>query len=472
MKDCVYEQERPQPQKAERYPKTDNLNVCLLNDSFPPVIDGVANAVTNYAEVISEGLGSATVVTPEYPDAQDNFGFDVVRYRSVGITEKLIGYRAGYPFSSSALEELAAEDFDILHTHCPFASAMMARVLREKTNVPLVMTYHTKFDVDIARAFPDAPHLCKQITKFVVNNISACDEVWTVSHGAGENLKSLGYEGDFIVMENGVDFPRGRADGSKACELRSRYAIPQDLVMFMFVGRMMWYKGIRLILDSLKRLHEKNVDFRMMFVGDGIDRPEIEAYAKELGIYDKCVFAGAVNDREQLRVFYTAGDLFLFPSSYDTNGIVVREALACGVPSLLLRGSCAAEGITDGRTGVLCEPDPEDIALKLEFAASHRSEMHMIGERAMNEVYISWETAVKRAYDRYFAVIEKCMSGQSDRRRNKPIQEDFFKLMDNATDNVQRVREIPVDIQKRVYRYRDKVRTTFDEFKQILKKNK
>lgn len=447
----------------------DKLNVCLLNDSFAPVIDGVANAVTNYAEIISGGLGSATVVTPAYPDASDDFEFEVVRYRSMGITEKLCGYRAGYPFSSSALDELAAEDFDILHTHCPFASAMMGRVLREKTNVPLVMTYHTKFDVDIGRAFPNSPRICELVTRFVVKNISSCDEVWTVSRGAGENLRSLGYEGNFIVMENGVDFPRGRADGDAAAALRESYSVPQDTVLFLFVGRMMWYKGIRVILDSLKLLKERDMDFRMMFVGDGMDRAEIERYAEDLGLSDKCVFTGAIDDRERLRVFYTAGDLFLFPSTYDTNGIVVREAAACGTASLLIEGSCAAEGITDGRTGVLCSSDPQDIAKRLEYAASHIEEMRRLGEHAMNEIYISWETSVKRAYDRYFAVIEKCMSGNSDRCRTHPVQDDFFKFMDSATDSVQKMREIPIDIRKRFMRRRDKMKRAFETFKDSLK---
>ena len=62
--------------------KLDGLNVCLMNDSFPPVIDGVATTILNYAEIINNGLGKATVVTPEYPGAKDDFPFPVVRYTS------------------------------------------------------------------------------------------------------------------------------------------------------------------------------------------------------------------------------------------------------------------------------------------------------------------------------------------------------------------------------------------------------
>ena len=74
-------------------------NVCLINDSFPPAIDGVANAVTNYAEIISREYGSASVVTPYYPDADDaRFDFPVLRYPSLDMT-RFVGYRAGLPFS-------------------------------------------------------------------------------------------------------------------------------------------------------------------------------------------------------------------------------------------------------------------------------------------------------------------------------------------------------------------------------------
>lgn len=424
------------------------LNVCLMNDSFPPVIDGVANVMMNYAQIISDGLGSAAVVTPGgYGGVSDNYPFDVKRYRSLNITERMCGYRMGYPFSSSMLDELAEKEFDIIHSHCPFASTVMARVLREKTNVPIVMTYHTKFDVDIKRALPNEA-MAHAAIKFVLGNIAACDEVWTVSRGAGENLRSLGYEGDFVVMENGVDLPKGRADKDAVAELRHDYDIPDDTVLFLFVGRLLWYKGIRLILDALKIINEKGLKFCMMFVGDGLDRQEIEDYADALGLFDRCVFTGAVSDREELRVYYSAGELFLFPSEYDTNGIVVREAAACGTGSLLLEGSCAAEGITDGHTGILCAADPQAVAKKLEFAVSHRAELRQIGEHAMEEIYISWETSVKRAYERYYTVIENCMSGKTG-RRERILHEEFFRVMDSITDGIQQFRSIPAEIREK-----------------------
>ena len=87
-------------------------SICLINDSFPPVTDGVANAVVNYAKNLTQDGKRATVVTPAYPDADDTqFGFPVVRYPSVDLT-KLVGYHAGLPFSSQTLEKLV----ELMHT--------------------------------------------------------------------------------------------------------------------------------------------------------------------------------------------------------------------------------------------------------------------------------------------------------------------------------------------------------------------
>lgn len=149
-------------------------NICLTNDSFPPVIDGVANAVTNYARVIEKDYGSATVVTPYYPDADDSvFPFEVVRYPSIDLT-KLVGYRAGNPLSAEVVQRLEEKHFDLIHTHCPVASTVLARILRDRIHVPLVFTYHTKFDIDIAHAIR-GKKLQEAAIRALVENISACD---------------------------------------------------------------------------------------------------------------------------------------------------------------------------------------------------------------------------------------------------------------------------------------------------------
>ena len=277
-------------------------SISLLNDSFPPLIDGVANTVVNYARELTKLGDRAIVVTPEHPDADDSrFPFPVARYPSVD-TRRLFGYLAGYPFSPETLRQLKEQKVDLLHSHCPVMSTILARSIRDVVDAPLVFTYHTKFDVDVAKLLRG--RLLQESALYVLaSNISACDEVWTVSRGAGENLHKLGYEGDYIIMPNGVDFPRGRVDDALIRQVTGDYDLPEGLPLFLFVGRMMWYKGIRIILDALKKLSESGRDFRMVFVGGGNDKDEIVAYCESLGLSDRLFFVAPIHDRSAIRAW-------------------------------------------------------------------------------------------------------------------------------------------------------------------------
>ena len=380
------------------------LYVGLMNDSFPPQIDGVSNAVMNYAEIIQRKYGRALVAAPYYPNYSDAiYPYRVVRYQSVDVSD-WVGYRAGNPLDPKAITAISKEPLNILHAHCPVTAVMLGRALRETMNIPMVFTYHTKFDIDIRNAI-SAKLVQEAAIKALVHNIEACDDVWVVSRGAGENLRSLGYNGTYTVMENGVDVPKGRASEDAVDAVRREYAIDPNLPTFLFVGRMMWYKGIRITLAALQKLKEQGVQFRMLFVGAGNDMEEIQTYTRDLGLWDVCTFTGAVRDREKLRAFYSAADLFLFPSTFDTNGLVVREAAAGGLASVLIAGSCAAEGVTDGQTGILIEENPDAMAEALRKICRDKQAMYDLGQRAMDGLYCSWETSVDRAVQRYRDVI-------------------------------------------------------------------
>lgn len=397
------------------------MKVCLLNDSFPPAIDGVVNVVLNYGEHLVRDHGvQVTVGTPEYPGARyDQYPYQVIPYPSLDTTALMSGYRAGLPFSGKAVEELAGFEPDVIHSHCPVASTILARLLREQTGSPVVFTYHTKFDIDIHRAVK-LPPVAEETIRAMVANIEACDEVWVVSQGAGENLKSLGYTGDYRVMNNGVDFARGRVDEAAVAQVTAGYDLPAGVPVLLFVGRLMTYKGLPLILDALKLVMDAGQDFRMVFIGKGPDKEKMEEKARALGLDRKCIFVGPVYDRDALRAWNTRADLFLFPSTFDTNGLVVREAAACGLGCVLIRGSCAAEGISDGRNGFLIDESPEAMAALLQKVCKDLPMLHQVGQHAMDEIYLSWQSAVDEAYDRYGAILERRKSGALAPKRKLP----------------------------------------------------
>lgn len=426
-------------------------SVCLLNDSFPPLIDGVANTVVSYARWLPEQGFDPVVVTPAHPDAQDSrFSYPVIRYPSIDL-RNWMGYLAGVPFSPELLRQLQDRKVSVLHTHCPIASTLLARQLRAVLDAPLILTYHTKFDIDIASILRSKA-LQEGIKRALVENITACDEIWAVSQGAGENLRSIGYQGDYVVMPNGVDMPLGRVSEQQCQAACQGWDLPLGVPVFLFVGRIRWYKGLKIILDALAMLKASGKDFRMVFIGDGTDRAEVERTAQELGLNSVCFFTGAISDRETLRAWYCRSDLFLFPSTFDTNGLVVREAAACSLASVLVAGSCAAEGVTHRRNGFLIEENAPSLFALLKDLTGRREEMRRVGVIAGKELYLSWADAVKLAAQRYEIVIDRYRRGKYPRGR-KPMDHVLGhsgELMEDLAKAQDRLREIESHMHSRM----------------------
>ncbi len=412
------------------------LKVCLMNDSFPPDIDGVANVTANYADELCRRPDTGVIVaTPEYPGTDyKSLPYPVVTYPSIDTSALTGGYRTGYPFLLSRMKAIMDFHPDILHTHCPVTSCLLARAIRDTADVPLVITYHTKYDVDI-RSLTDSTFIQDESIRLLVRNVTACDEVWTVSAGAGENLRSLGYEGNYKVVLNGVDFPKGRIPADEVEAAVRGYDLPAGVPVFLFVGRLMEYKGLPLIIKALRGLAQTD-EFRMVLIGRGADEEKLKRMIREYGIacderdsagnitsvpgslpHGKIIFTGPVSDRQVLRAWNTRADLFVFPSVFDTNGLVVREAAACGLASVLIRGSCAAEGITDGRNGFLINSDAEELAAFLKQACAHPEVMREAGARAMDEIYLSWHDAVGEAVKLYEDLVRRKKEGLLKRKQ-------------------------------------------------------
>lgn len=415
------------------------MKVVLANDSFPPLIDGVVNVVINYADKIRETYGGETIVaTPHYPGAVDNYPFEVVRYKSLS-TENTIGYRTGMPFSMTNLRRFEKFDADIIHSHCPMASTVLARQIREVTGAPIILTYHTKFDIDIRRSVKHKL-LHEPFINQMVKNIEACDEIWAVNRGAGENLKSLGYTGDYYVMKNGVDYDNIPAPDEDIKAINEEYGLPTDgTPVFLFVGRMFWYKGAKIILDSLREISTMDKNFRMIFVGKGGDAEAMKKYAEELGIGDRCIFTGAVYDRKKLKAFYTRADLLFLPSTFDNDPLVVKEAASAHTASVLIRDSSSADDVVHMQNGILIEENYSSLTGALLKMYAHPEMMRELGENASRELYLSWDESVARAMKRYDEVLRRFPKGSSNHpkaRYDKLIEliGDTYRLFEKVRD--------------------------------------
>jgi len=375
------------------------MNVAIITDSFPPMIDGVSRCALGYALALQEGgHGNSIVITPRMPRIKYDYPFPVYGFSSVSLP--YAEYRAGHPFTPYLINILRSMDIDILHAHSPFTSMLLARQLRRYLKIPIVFTQHTKWDVDIAQAI-SAKILQRRIERYVYKNLAAADDLWAVSRGAGEYLISRGYNGGYTVMPNGTDFPKTNVDPSELKKLNDRLNLPDDVPVLLFVGRMMWYKNIGLILNSLEELKRRRFDFRMLFVGDGEDMPEIQKTAKNMGLSGNVHFAGRIDSRDELMAYYTRSDLFILISMYDNAPLVIQEAAACACPSLVASGSSTAEVLEDGVNGYFVDDDPKSVASTIQKIFSDRESLERVSLAALEQVYLPWGKAIERAIERY-----------------------------------------------------------------------
>lgn len=396
----------------------EDLKIAIGSDAFPPTTDGISNVAQSYAAILNKSHCKATIITPKNPNQQDKkYPYEIFRYKSWWLPTKE-GYSVGWPFKDRLHYEIINRNFDLLHSHAPLATSYYFRLVNRKKRIPTVLTYHTKYEFDIEKRVPTKR--AKDFSrKFILNNINSADEVWVTSEGTADSLRKIGYTGDYIVMPNGCDMPKRSFTDSDILQIKKDFNIPENVPVFIYAGRMIWYKNIRHIFEACKILKNSSENFRLILLGFGADEHAIKRLYRKLNLKDRIIWTGKILDREKIQKYYAASDLLLFPSTFDTNGLVVREAASCGTPSLLVEGSCAAEGIEDNVTGFLCKDSAESIADKLKAVMHNKVLLREAGKNAQQSIYISWDDAVAKAYSRYKTVIENFYKNGKDKEKYK-----------------------------------------------------
>ena len=374
-----------------------------FSESYPPHIDGVGMVVRSYCEELSKAGHTCYYIAPrnsgrQYENAAPET-FPVIKYASLPIPNE--AYSVGLPaFDLSFQFDLNHIPFDVVHAHTPFVSAIEATRIARERHIPLVATLHSKYYDDIV-AKTHSEVIAEAVVQRVVQFFNKCDEVWTVNDATAEVLRGYGYRGEIVVMPNGTNLWYPTHEDAKKAEMR--YDLGRGPV-FLFVGQQNFKKNTDSILKAAALYRKKNAEFRIVFAGQGPDADRMRQMSEELGLSDVAVFTGHIADREILKGLYARADLFVFPSLYDNAPMVVREAAAAGTPSILIRGSCAADGVTDGENGFLCENTPEDIVACMERALKTAKE---VGARARQTIPIPWSGIAKEVLERYAVLIER-----------------------------------------------------------------
>ncbi len=397
------------------------MHVLYANESFIPQFDGVAVCVQNYAEIINKKYGKSYVLVPADEDRKVmNFDYEVLECPSSNI--KIANqYKLCLPMPTKLKSRIDDIPTDIVHSHCPFITGLLASRIAKQTNAPHISTFHSKYKDDVnlrLKMNVDLPG--EMVAKYAAAFYEKCDYVWTVNKGTARTLENYGYKGDVTIMPNGCDMPITQRDEAQRREIISQYGFDAQAPLLLFVGRLTFLKNVDLIVEALAALKRRGKNFNMLFVGSGEHEEKLKIMVKELSLRDRVKFAGKVLDRNELRKIYSSSDLFVFPSVYDNAPLVVREAAACGVPSLLLKDSNSAEGITDGRNGILATERVEDVALAINDALASES-LRELGIRARDTIYISWDDVMKKVVNEYDRILVDFSK--------KPKQKSKFKSL-------------------------------------------
>ena len=379
-------------------------NVGLFNESFPPVMDGVAVCVENYARWIQEKVGGVSVVTPRKLNAHyGQYPYEVLDYASVPVP-----FRHPYVTGIAQIDpllraKLYRRRFKIVHAHSPFSAGLMALQVAKTQHIPLVATFHSKFKDDFREVIP-SDMVVDQAIKVVMEFFEHADEVWVPQASVEEVIREYGFKGHVEVVDNGSDLVADYPDAYFEDARKALGIAPEEFV-FLFVGQHIWQKNVRLVIDALERI--KDLPFRMFFVGTGYAAGEMKELVAQKGLSDKVTFTGMLTEREKVTRYYAAADLFLFPSLYDNAPLVVREAAALHTPAVMVEGSTAAEILRDGENGYLVPNELDAFATRLRQLYRDRAEVRRVGLTASRTIVRSWEDVVGEVLDRYDAIIAR-----------------------------------------------------------------
>jgi len=333
------------------------MRVGLFTNNYLPFRGGVTTAVETLRRGL-ETLGHRAWVfapAPAKPATDPSFVF---RYPSVP-APTYPGFALPLPFSPRLARQAAALDLDIIHAQHPFLLGVTARRLARRQGRPLVFTYHTRYE-KYAHYVPLPERLVSALAiRLSCRFAESADLVVAPSDRIAALLKDRGVTARIAVIPTGVDLDLFHP-GSRE-EARRQLGLPQDGLLCLYVGRLDREKSVDRILDAFASIRAAVSGATLHLVGQGSHEGALRRRAALSPAREHIHFHGGM-EREALPPFYRAADLFLFASETETQGLVLAEAHACGLPAAAVRASGVDEVVSDGETGVLAKTEPRDLA--------------------------------------------------------------------------------------------------------------
>jgi glycosyltransferase involved in cell wall biosynthesis len=334
------------------------VRVGIFTDSYLPRISGVVRSVESFVAELRRQGHHASIFAPAYRGYVDQDP-DVVRFASVrppGHPD----FPLAIPVRPAFLGRLARRRLTVIHTHSPFLLGTAGRYAARRLRLPLVFTHHTMYGEYVHYVPVVSQRFSREVvTRYTVRYCNHCTAVIVPSPSVRAWLRSAGVTTPIEVLPT-AGFRLDRFDRLDPAWVRPRYGIPPDVALIITVGRLAPEKRLDLVLRAFAEIARAR-PARLLVVGGGPEARDLRVQADRLGLTAQVVFTGPL-ENDRVLDCYAAADVFAFASPTETQGLVIVEAMAAGLPVAAVGAGGVAEVVGHGETGLLVELDARALA--------------------------------------------------------------------------------------------------------------
>ena len=369
------------------------IRAAYFAGTMKPGQDGVTRVLFRLVDWLNENKIENVFLSSQIPGADrqvTNF-FEVPSFPFPFYKEYKVAY-PGYKYFESVLNKFKP---DIIHINSPCSLGLAAIKYAKKKNIPVVATYHTHFP-SYAKYYN-----IKQLEFISWNYLrkfyNKCDRVFVPSNNILNELKEKRFE-TIEYLPHGIDLNLFNKS-FKSMEWKRSLNI-SDKKVLLFVGRLVWEKDLRTFTEIYDILTGLRDDVVFVLVGEGPIKKELEKLMPE------ALFLGYKSGKE-LSTIYASSDLFIFPSTTETFGNVVLEAMASGIIPVCSDEGGASSSITNNQNGIICESkNPFDFSKKIVNLLNNKPELERIAQNCIEySSKQSWENIFLIQYQHYVDVI-------------------------------------------------------------------
>jgi len=354
------------------------MRIGMFSESYLPRISGVTHSLAAFAAALRAQGHHVVVVAPAFPGHTDDDP-DIRRLPSFRIPQQR-DFPLANLLAPSTWREIAQLDLDVVHSHSPFLVGRLAARVARRRRVPLVFTHHTLYDEYVHYVPWLSPSLTRPVTRrYVTSYANRCDLVIAPSSMIAVRLRSSGVRSRVEILPTGV-VDEALITSLDHSWVRPAFGIPAGRVLLVTASRLGKEKGIDLLLQMLAVV-VKQRDVMLLIVGGGPENMALKDLARRLDVADLAVFAGELPHKKALECV-SAGDIFVFASQTETQGLAVVEAMATGKPVVAVGAGGVTDAIENEVSGELVPASVEIMAGRVLRLIDDPARRASLGARA------------------------------------------------------------------------------------------